>query len=147
MPIEVLHVGAHLEPVVARKRLRIDPRPGDDNHPQRRHPLLRLRERGDHPPQQVAADARAADGDDADLLLVAVAELGSEGCPVGELCRIEARDVAREGVVLLGPVRIQGRWDANRSGTMSSIADEDGPVAHAREPRDVLDHLLVVVAG
>ncbi len=27
--------------------------PGDHDHPQRRHPLLRLREGGDHPPQQV----------------------------------------------------------------------------------------------
>ena len=27
------------------------------------------------------------------------------------------------------------------------VADEDGPIAHAREARDVLDHLLVVVGG
>ena len=29
----------------------------------------------------------------------------------------------------------------------AGVADEDGPVAHAREARDVLDHLRVVVGG
>ena len=38
---------------------------------------LRLRERLDHPPQQRAADARAADRDDADALVRAVAELAA----------------------------------------------------------------------
>ena len=42
------------------------------------------------------ADARAADRDDADLLVGAVAELGSQRGAVGELLRIEAGDVARE---------------------------------------------------
>ena len=56
VPVELVHVGADLEPVVRGQRRRVDPRPGDDDHPQRRHALLRLRESGDHPPQQVAAD-------------------------------------------------------------------------------------------
>ena len=46
--VEVGHVGADLEPVGARQRRRVDPRPGDDDHPQLRHAPPRLRERGDH---------------------------------------------------------------------------------------------------
>ena len=79
MPVRLVDVGTHFEPVVRGQRLRVDPRPSDDDHPQRRHPLIRLPEGGDHPRQQVAAGARAADGDDADLLLLAVAGLGPEG--------------------------------------------------------------------
>ena len=59
--------------------------PGHDDHPQVGHALLGLGEGGDHPSQQVAADARAADGDDADALVVAVAELGAQAVAVGEL--------------------------------------------------------------
>ena len=70
---------------------------------------LGLRERRDHPPQEVAADAGAADGDDADLLVLAVAELGSERGAVGELLGVEAGDVAGEGEVLLGPVADPGQ--------------------------------------
>lgn len=59
-----------------------------------------LRKRLDHPPQQVPADAGAANGDDADLLVVSVAELMPERLTVGEVGQIEAGRVAGEGVVL-----------------------------------------------
>ena len=148
VPVELVYVGAHLEPVVCGQRLRVDPRAGDDDHPQRRHALLRLGEGGDHAPQEVAADARAADGDDADLLVLAVAELGPERGPVGELGGIEARDVAGEREVLLGPLADPGQVGREPLGhDVLGVADEDGLIAHAREARDVLDHLLVVVAG
>ena len=78
MAVEVVDVGAHLEPVVLGQRRRVDARPGDDDHPQRGHALLRLRERRRSPGAAGAADAGAADGDDADLLVVAVAELGAQ---------------------------------------------------------------------
>ena len=60
----------------------IDARAGDDDHPQRRHPLLGLGVRRDDPAQEGTADARAADGDDAHLLVGLVAELGAEGLAV-----------------------------------------------------------------
>src|SRR5947207_2708663 len=97
--VQLVDVRAHLEPLVLPEALRIDPRAGDDDHPELGHALLRLRERGDHAPQQMPADPRAADGHDADLLVVAVAQC----LAVAERGRVEARHVAGEVVVLLGP--------------------------------------------
>ena len=58
--VEVVDVGAHLEPVgVLGERGRVDARPGDDDHPQLGHELLRLREGVDDAPEQVAADPRS----------------------------------------------------------------------------------------
>ena len=149
MAVEVVHVGADLEPVVARQRRRVDARPGDDDHAQAGTRCLGLGVGGDHPPQQVGADAGAADGDDADLLVGAVAELGAQRVAVGELCRVEAGDVAGEVEVLLGPVADQRAGPGrSESGTMSSaVADEDRPVPDPRVAGDVLDHLGVVVGG
>ena len=42
----------------------------------------------------------AADGDDADLFIISVAELMPQPRPVGEVSRIEAGDIAGERVVL-----------------------------------------------
>ena len=69
VPVEVVDVGADLEAVAARQRRGVDPRSGDDDHPQARHALAGRGERVDHRAQQRAADAGAADGDDADLLV------------------------------------------------------------------------------
>ena len=85
MAIELVHVAADLEAVVPRQARRVDARAGDDDHPQVGHPLLRLREGVDHPPEQVPADARASNGDDADPLVVAV----TERTPVPESARVE----------------------------------------------------------
>ena len=104
------------------------------------------REGVDHPPQQVFADARAADGDDADLLVRAVAELGAQRLPVGERRRVEACHVAGEVEVLLGPVADHRKLGTERSGTMSSGLPTK--IARSRTrgiARDVLDHLGVVV--
>ena len=148
VPVQLVHVGAHLEPLVRRERRRVDARTCDDDHPQRGDELLRLREGSDHAPQEVGADARAADGDDADLLVLAIAELVPERGPVGELGGIETRDVAREAVVLLGPLADLRQVRSEPLGhDVLWVADEDGLIAQAREARDVLDHLLVVVAG
>ena len=96
----------------------------------------------------MAADARAADGDDADLLVRGIAELGTKRLAVGEVSGVEAGRVAREVVVLLGPVA-----DQRQAGTESvgddvvGVADVERAVAEAREALDVLDHLRVVVRG
>jgi DNA-binding CsgD family transcriptional regulator len=67
--VQVGHVAVDLEPVrrLAERRW-VDARAGHDDHPQIGNPPLGRREAGDDPLQQVDADARAADGDDADLL-------------------------------------------------------------------------------
>ena len=54
--------------------------------------------------QKVGPDPGAAGGDDADLLVGRVAELGAERVAIGDLGGIEAGDVAGELEVLLGPV-------------------------------------------
>jgi hypothetical protein len=68
---------------------------------------LHLRKGLEHAPQEVAADAGAADGDDADLLAGPVAELVPERRAVAEVRRIETGHVAGEGEVLPGPVADQ----------------------------------------
>jgi hypothetical protein len=84
MAVEVVDVGHQLQPRRGGQRPRVDARSADDDHPQVGHALPRLGEGCDHPPQQVAADARAADGDHADALVVAVAELGTQAGAVRE---------------------------------------------------------------
>jgi hypothetical protein len=99
---------------------------------------------GDHAAQQVAADARAADGDDAHAFVVAVAERAA----VGWLGWVEAGDVAGEVVVLAGPVADGRQSVAEGIGNdVVGVADEDGAVAQPGEAGDVLDHLGVVVRG
>ena len=79
--------------------------PATDDHAQARAPAAcasgkaAITRRSRWPP-----DPGAADGDDADLLVGPVAELGSQRVAVGELGGVEAGDVAGEVVVLLGPV-------------------------------------------
>ena len=126
----------------------VDAGPGDDDHAQVRDPLLGSGEGGDHPPQQVGADARAADGDDADTLVVAVAELVAQPAAVAQLGRVEAGDVTGEVEVALGPVadHRQLRPEALVDDVVG-IADEERHVAHARVVGDVVDHVGVVVGG
>ena len=89
-------------------------------------------------------DPRPADGHDADALVVAVAELTA----VAQVARVEAGHVAGEVVVLLGPVADLRQVGAERvRDHVVGIAHEHRSVAHAREARDVLDHLGVVVGG
>ena len=108
--------------------------------------ILRLGERGDHTPQEVSPHARPTDGDDAHLLGVPVAELGTQPLPVSELAGVEARDVPGKGEVLLGPVPDQRELGAERIGDdVVGVSDEDRPIADARKAGDVLDHLGVVI--
>ena len=84
MLVEVVDVGADLQAVVGRERGRVDPRPGHHHHAQARHQPPGLGVGGDHPPQQVAADPRPADRDDADPLVGPVAEALAELVAVAE---------------------------------------------------------------
>ena len=144
--VELVDVRMNLQPVDGRQRRGVDPRPRDDDHPQRGHPGFRLGERRDHAPQEVDADTRASDRDDAHLLVGPVAQLGPKRCAVREDRRVEPRDVAGEVVVGFRPRADQREVGAERVGDdVVRVADEDRAVAHSREPRDVLDHLGVVV--
>ena len=80
MPIQLVDEAAYLQPLVLRKRRGIKPWAGDNDHPQCRDLPFRLRKRCDHPTQQMFADTRAADRDDADLLIVSIAELMPQPC-------------------------------------------------------------------
>ena len=60
--------------------------------------------RGDRHLEQVAADARTADGDHADLFVVAIAELGAPLCDLIRSRRHESGDVAGEVEVRFGPL-------------------------------------------
>jgi hypothetical protein len=62
--------------------------------------LVAVRESLDHPPPQVPADAGAADGDDADPLVLAVPELVAERRAVGRIRGVETCHVPGEGEVL-----------------------------------------------
>ena len=76
VPVEVVDVGHDLEPCDVRAATRGRcAGPATTIMRSSGTRSLAVREGGDHPAQQVAADARAADGDDADPLVVAVAEL------------------------------------------------------------------------
>ncbi len=77
-----------------------------------------------------------------------VAELVPQRLAVGEVGRVEAGHVAGEVVVLARPVADQRQVRAEAVGhDVVEVADEERPVAQAREARDVLDHLGVVVGG
>ena len=148
MPVQVVDVAADVEAGVRRQRGRVDARPCDDDHAQVRHEPLRLRVRGDDAPQQVPADAGSADRDDADPLVVAVAQLRAHGGRVRNRRRVEARDVADEVEVLARPVPDARQLRAEHVGhDVAGVADEQRAVAQAREPGDLLDHLGVVVGG
>ena len=77
MTIEVVHVRAYFEPAGLGQGRRVDTRTGDYDHAKFWHELLCRWEGFDHPAQEMAADAGAADRDDADLLARAIPEL----CP------------------------------------------------------------------
>ncbi len=146
--VEVVDERAHLQAVRGGEGRRIDARPGHDDHAQSGDERLRLGEARHHPAQQRPAHARAADGDQADLLAGAVAELVPELLAVGEGAGVEAGDVARVVEVRAGPVADRGQAGAEvLAHDVGLVADEDRAVAHAREAGDLLDHLRVVVGG
>ena len=129
--IEVVDVADDLEALVARQRLGIDARAGDDDRPQPRNPRGGERMRVDHPAQQMPADAGPADADDAHPL----GRRGSRArraAPRGRANarRIETGDVAGEVEVLLGPLADRGQLGPKPVGDdVVGIADEDRPVA------------------
>ena len=118
LPVQRVDVAADLEALGRRQRRRVDPRAGDGDHPQAGHALAGVRQRLDHAPQQRPADARAADRRPRRAARRAEAELGAQrrrGRP--ERGRVEAGDVAGEGVVALRPVADRGRPGPKAAGT------------------------------
>jgi hypothetical protein len=94
------------------------------------------------------ADTGAAHGDDADLVVVPVAELMAQRLAVGDLGGFEAGHVAGEAVMLACPVADQGERGSERVGDdVVGVADEDRVVADSGVAGDMLDHLRVVVGG
>ena len=87
MPVQLVDVRAHLESLVRGEPRRVDARTSTTII--RNADAPSPPERGDHPPQEVGADARAANGDDADLLVLAIAELVPDRGAVGELSGIK----------------------------------------------------------
>jgi len=151
VPMQVVHVAAHLEAVGRRQRgkqVRVDPRPGHHDHPQAGDQRPGRRVRRGRTAEQARADAGAAHGDQADLLAGPVAEFGAQRVAVGEGVRFEAGHVAGEPVVPLHPVADDGQAVAEPGRDhVVRIADEHGPVSQRGEARDLLDHLGVVVGG
>ena len=144
--VEVVHVGADLEPGMRGQRRGVDARAGDDDHAQVRDLRAGGGEGVDHAAQQRGADAGAADGDDADPLAGPVAERRAQPFAVAD--RGEAGDVAGEVEVLLGPVADRGQLGAEALvDDVVGVADEQRAVAQSRVAVDVLDHLGVVVGG
>ena len=92
------------------------------------------------------ADARAAHGDDADLLVGPVAQALPQFLARAECLRMLAHHIAREVEVPGDPVahRRQILAEGQRHDVLR-IADKDRAVAHAGMALDMLDHLGVVV--
>ena len=148
MAVEVVHVRPDLEPVRGGQRGGVDPRAGDDDHPQPRHEAPGLGQACDHASQEVLADARSADGDHANLLVGLVTQLPAQCAAGGERGRVEPGYVAGETEVRLGPFSDRGQPGPKVPGhDVVGLADEDRTVAHSRVPRYVLEHLGVVVGG
>ena len=98
--------------------------------------------------QQVRADARPADGDDAHALVIAVAELGAQPAALAEVGGIEAGDVAGEVEVAFGPIADHRQLRPEPLGhDVLRVADEQRQVAHVRVIGDVVDHVAVLVGG
>lgn len=135
-----------LEAVGRAKRGRIDSGAGDDDHPQGGHQPLGFGIGGDDAAQEVPADSRPADGDDAHLLVGPVPELGAQRSATGQPRGVEASDVPGEVEVFPGPVPDAGQVGTEVVGhDIVGVADEDRPVPHPRIAGDVLDYLRVVV--
>ena len=147
MAVEVGDEGAHLDLGWRVQDGRIDPRPGDRDHPQAVDASGGLGIAGDHPSEERLPDTGAADADDHDLLVRPEAELPTELlATLHERRRVESGDVAAERVVQLGPVADRGQARPEVVGDdVVRLPDEDRPVADPREALDVLDHLGVVV--
>ena len=92
------------------------------------------------------ADPGSANRHDADLLVGTVPEGFPDRRAVRKRGRVEARHVAGEIEVLLGPFANDGQIGAEAlRHDVIGISDEDGSIAYAWIAVDVLDHLRVVI--
>ena len=115
--VELGDVAAVRHAATAGQRPRVDARPGDDDEAQAvDEPPGRRRRRRRTRRSSAVADAGAADGDDAHPLVGPVAELGRAAPRGRRRRRVEARDVAGELEVLLGPLADRRQPGAERVG-------------------------------
>src|SRR5438270_14068785 len=106
------------------ERAGVDPRPGDDDHPQLRDERLCPRKAVDHSREQIPADTRATNGDHTHQLIVAIVELAANCAAVSELRWVKAGDITREAEVPLRPVANHRQFRAE------SLRDDVLWVAH-----------------
>ena len=149
MAVEVVHVGAHLEPVgrgsdagsMRGPATTIIRRSGTRRFASGYAAITR-RSRSPPTPEPPTVTMQTCSS-------ARVAELGAQRVAVAEVGRVEAGDVAGEVVVRARSSRgSPGRPGPKRvRDDVVGVADEDRPVADPRVARDVLDHLGVVVGG
>jgi hypothetical protein len=151
VPVEAIDVAAHLQTGIvskAGKARGVDTWPSDDHHSQLRGEPLRQGVGGDDLLEECPSDAASAHSHDADLLVLAVAELGSDRGDLVRIGRGEAGDVPGEREVRLGPTADAREVAAEGvRNDVVGVPDEDGGVPDAGVARDVLDHLGVVIGG
>jgi hypothetical protein len=133
MPVQLVHVAARLGALAARQRARVDARARDEDHAQARNAPLGFGERGRGALEQVDPRDGTAGRDDADLLVVAVGELGAQARAVGGLGGVESSDVAGEPEMLARPVGDRRQTGPEALGDqVLGVADEDRSVAQPR---------------
>src|SRR5262249_46855781 len=137
VPVQVGQVLVYLDTRRCAQASGVDARAGDNDHAESGHEGEGVRVRGDGATEQMGADAGPADGDEADLLVVAVAERRAQFGPIRQLARVEPGHVAGEVEVLSGPFKNagQGRAEGVRDDVLG-IADEQGAVAQGGQAGD-----------
>ena len=104
MAVEIWHEGADLNARGRIERGRIDARPRHQDHAQFGKLGMRQRIALDNAPDQMRANARATDGDDAHALVVIVAETSAQLGAAAESVGMLADDIAGEIEMLRHPV-------------------------------------------
>src|SRR5262249_48843655 len=148
MPVEIWYKGTHLDTCRSIERARIDARASHDNHAQLRQPRMDQRPTLENAPDQVRANARAADRHDADAFIGAIAQSVPKFGATAERARMLADDVAREVEMLRDPVAHRRQIPPERHrDNIGGRADKDRTIAHSRMVLDMPDHLGVIVRG
>ena len=103
MTVEAVDVRSVFDPFDGWHRARVDSGSGDNHEAQIIDCPASNRCQVANAPQEVGADARASDSDDADPFVSVVSEFGPQLASVAERYRIGASYIAGELIALLGP--------------------------------------------
>src|SRR5437870_4449212 len=149
MKIQVGDETTHLDTFHTGKGADVDTGAGDSNHSQSGDPPSCRWKRLHQPTQQLRAYARAADGGDADDVIVPVAEPAAQLAAIEDRLVVQSEDVAAcELVMSLGPCSHLRQPRSKCAGNdIFGPPDEDGPVTQSWKALDLLDHLCVVVGS